>query len=39
LTIVLFANQTIFGALGIATLLAVGFVLLWFVKPPQRQAA
>jgi UMF1 family MFS transporter len=39
LTIVLFANQTIFGALGIAALLAVGFVLLWFVKPPQRQAA
>ena len=39
LAIVLFANQTIFGALGIAALLAVGFVLLWFVKPPQRQAA
>ena len=37
LAIVLFANQTIFGALGIAALLAVGFVLLWFVKPPQRQ--
>jgi UMF1 family MFS transporter len=39
LAIVLFANQTIFGALGIAALLAVGFVLLWFVKPPQRQHA
>ena len=34
--IVLFANQTLFGALGIAAVLMVGFVLLWFVKPPQR---
>jgi len=39
LAIVLFANQTLFGALGVAAVLAVGFVLLWFVKPPQRSIA
>ena len=34
LFIAAFANQTLFGILGIATILGIGFVLLWFVKPP-----
>jgi UMF1 family MFS transporter len=33
-SIALFANQTIYGILGIALLLAIGFVLLWFVRAP-----
>lgn len=37
--IALAGNQTIYGALGVAAILALGFVLMWFVKPPQRQAA
>lgn len=32
--IALAANQTLYGILGIAVVLAVGFVLLWFVKAP-----
>jgi len=39
LTIALFANQTIFGALGVAVVLAIGFVLMWFVKAPQVERA
>jgi MFS transporter, UMF1 family len=30
------ANQTLYGILGIAVILAVGFALLWFVRPPAR---
>src|SRR5690606_4189151 len=37
--IVLAANQTLYGILGIALVLAVGFVLLCFVKAPARVAA
>lgn len=36
--IALFANQTIYGVLGIALILAIGFVLLWFVQAPARDA-
>lgn len=32
------ANQTLYGILGIALVLAIGFVLLLFVKPPARVA-
>jgi len=32
------ANQTLYGILGIAVILAVGFALLWFVRPPARAA-
>lgn len=32
--IALAANQTLYGILGIAVVLAVGFVLLWFVRAP-----
>lgn len=34
--IALAANQTLYGILGIAIILAIGFALLWFVKPPAR---
>lgn len=37
--IALAANQTLFGTLGIAVILAIGFVLLWFVRPPTVRAA
>lgn len=37
--IVLAANQTLYGILGIALVLAVGFVLLCFVKAPARVSA
>ena len=37
--IVAFANQTLYGILGIVVVLAVGFVFLLFVKPPQRTVA
>ncbi|MFV0435659.1 MAG: MFS transporter [Leucobacter sp.] len=32
--IAMFANQTIYGVLGIALVLVIGFVLLWFVRAP-----
>ena len=31
-----FAHQTVYGILGIALILAIGFVLLWFVKAPPK---
>lgn len=34
LFITAFANQTLYGILGIALILAIGFTLLWFVKGP-----
>ncbi len=37
--IALAANQTLYGILGIALVLAVGFVMLIFVKAPPRSAA
>lgn len=36
--IAMFANQTIYGILGIALLLAIGFVLLVFVRAPEADA-
>ncbi len=33
------ANQTLYGILGIAVILAVGFALLWFVRPPAARPA
>lgn len=33
------ANQTIYGILGIAVILAIGFALLWFVRPPAPRPA
>lgn len=33
------ANQTLYGILGIATILAIGFVLLTLVRPPARPAS
>ena len=32
------ANQTLYGILGIALILAIGFGLLWFVNPPPMKA-
>ena len=37
--IALAANQTLYGILGIATVLAIGFVLLWFVRAPAPRPA
>ena len=37
LTIALAAHQTLYGILGIAAVLAVGFVLLLFVRAPERE--
>ena len=37
--IALAANQTLYGILGIAVILAIGFVLLWFVRPPAARVA
>ncbi len=37
--IAIFANQTIYGILGIALLLTIGFVLLWFVKAPEKETS
>ena len=37
--IALFASQTLYGILGIALVLAVGFVLLLFVKAPAKEPA
>ncbi|MGV8885874.1 MAG: MFS transporter [Microbacteriaceae bacterium] len=37
--IVMAANQTLYGILGIAVILAIGFALLWFVKPPAIRSA
>lgn len=34
--IALAANQTLYGILGIAVILAIGFTLLWFVRPPAK---
>lgn len=38
-SIAMFANQTVYGILGIAVVLAIGFVLLWFVRAPEREPA
>ena len=37
-SIALAANQTLYGILGVALILAIGFVLLLFVKAPERVA-
>ena len=34
-----FAHQTVYGILGIALILAIGFVLLWFVRAPEPEPA
>ena len=38
ISIALAANQTLYGIIGVAIILAIGFVLLWFVKPPALRA-
>lgn len=37
LFIALSGSQTLYGILGIALILAIGFVLLWFVKAPEKE--
>lgn len=39
LFIALSGNQTLYGILGIALVLAVGFIMMWFVKAPRKATA